>query len=101
MSEEAENSKRRLRIVRIDEEQMLSVFEAVSEKCEFLSVPKFEKLPKGYVVRAVQYNFRRMAFDFLIQHDEFSPVPDGAEVPIIGSSLGMEATVYRRLPSSK
>jgi hypothetical protein len=85
LSAKHEDERRRLRVVYVGEECVLSVFQAFAQlevKPRFVRFPKIAELPEGYEVLEVRHCWERKAFGFLVRHSSFDTVPDGQEIPV-------------------
>lgn len=92
---ETQPKEKRVRIVRVSNEDVLALFQAASRGYERIAVPKFKKLPRGYDVLSVHTDYMRGDFAFLVQHEEFQPVPPGALIQVIdGGGIDCESTIY-------
>jgi hypothetical protein len=75
----------RVRIVQISPGAILAIF---NRDHQVISLPVIKGIPEGARVVSVQHSFSRDVFEFLIQHESFSPVEPGAMIPRLnGDSL--------------
>src|SRR4051812_18874175 len=85
---------RRVRIVNVEEVSMLAFFQAQQGEYDSLIAPQFTNLPRGYRVLAVHHNWSNGCFQFMVEHEEFSPVPFGETPPPTNAHIEMTRTVY-------
>jgi hypothetical protein len=96
--ETAKDLDRRLRIVRIDQEQVLTVFNACVAGRQTLRVPRFAPLPPHEVV-AVHANHEAAAFDFVVRSPSFAVVERGMQIPVLHQvEIATYDDIYFRAP---
>jgi hypothetical protein len=81
---------RRRAIIAISSEMMLYRLMAMTNDYpQWISLPKFEGIPKDIEVRGVQYSIDREAFLFSVTHPSFEVVPDGMPSPVLNDCIQM------------
>lgn len=73
---------RRLKILPIAFEDILSCFQGYNEMKEYYH-PVIEGIPRGLHVESVEYDFRRQCFSLIVYHDSFPIVEYGAQIPVL------------------
>ena len=72
MSEE----ERRYKVVYVSEDDMMTAMTCLTDDhAQWVRLPVFKGLPEGFCIRAVHYEYSRMAFAFIISHESFPIVP--------------------------
>jgi hypothetical protein len=90
--QETEENDRRLRIVRVPQDQVLQQFSRPVDDRVILS--EFIHLPPDYELRSVQYNFLYLSFEFLVWSMEFPSVSSYLQIPVLPDPVTTLQHVY-------
>ena len=72
---------RNLRIVSVDENDILIAVVAGPKKLPLMfTFSRIQSVPDDAAIVSVHYDWCRRAFDFVVYHESFSPIPDGAAI---------------------
>ena len=88
--------ERRYKIVRMDQDLLVSIFNWHLDLPHCIALPISEHLPEGARVVAVNYNPSYGAFDLKVEHESFSPVALGCMIPAIPVFMSEYRTVEFR-----
>ena len=75
--------ERRGKVLYIPKEEILNCFVSGDHFQHRVETLRKIRLPKDWLLRDVQYDFKRDSFAFLIFSQNFPPVERGAEYPVI------------------
>ena len=83
--------ERRYKVIYVDQELMITAMTALTnDGGSWVCLPVFKGLPEGFSVRAVHYEFQRLAFGVVIFHESFPIVPAGNLYEVISMGLQMK-----------
>ena len=88
--------ERRYKIVRMDQELLVNIFNWHLDVPHFIALPISEHLPEGARVVAINYNPSYRAFDLMVEHESFPVVAPGQLIPAIPDVITEYRTVEFR-----
>jgi hypothetical protein len=77
------NNDNRRKIIRVPHCEVMNILRGtgVTDASGFVYLRRAINLPEGTKVCSVQSNYMAQAFDFVVEHDSFEPVPDCQQLP--------------------
>ena len=80
--------ERRYKVVYVSEDDMMTAMTSLTDDhARWVKLPVFKRIPEGFRVRAVHYEYSRIAFAFVISHESFPIVPPWEAFVGIGAEM--------------
>lgn len=92
---------RRRKLLCVEPQFVLGLLDGSLLQHEIIQVPNFRGLPKGAIVKGVQFDFNRNAFVLQVLHKSFPEVPDGQEPPQLFGSWELARRKVKRNADAK